>query len=401
VALTKGGLNVNSDWVQFILNRFIWFIIGPVFVFFALSAEGFLSGTNMINLLLHASVLGLMVIGQAICLISGNFDLSAEGTVSLLAMLAAWMMVPEQAWSGGGGWEVHPLIVIPVILLLGAFIGLFNGFLITQLGMNNFIVTLAMQLVLRGLALMLNKGNYISGTPDLFNWLGEGRISQTHALIVIGVLAVVGLHLYYRNSSFGQRMYARGPAGIAAAYLGGGIFAFAAIWALLGWIGDIPVQIIFTGIAFVGFHYYLTNSRFGRQLYAVGGNKEAARASGFSPKRTITTAYVISGVLAAIAAWMLLGRIGEATDKTGVNLTLETVAASVIGGVALSGGYGSVLGALSGVMLLSIVDNGLNLMQVNPFWVNGIRGTIILAAIFVEAQKFRFKPRAARSREST
>jgi ribose/xylose/arabinose/galactoside ABC-type transport system permease subunit len=109
---------------------------------------------------------------------------------------------------------------------------------------------------------------------------------------------------------------------------------------------------------------------------------------------------MISGFLAAVAAWMLLGRLGEATDKTGVNLTLETVAASVIGGVALTGGYGSVLGAFSGVLLLSIVDNGLNLMQVNPFWVNGIRGAIILAAIFVEAQKFRFKPRVTRSKES-
>ena len=400
MALSKGTLTIGNDWIQFVLNRFIWFIIGPVFLIFALSAEGFLSGTNMINILLHASVLGLMVIGQAICLISGNFDLSAEGTVSLLAMLAAWMMVPEQAWSGGGGWEVHPLIVIPLILALGGMIGLFNGFMITQLGMNNFIVTLAMQLVLRGLALMLNKGNYISGTPELFNWLGEGRIAQNHALILIGALALVGVHLFYRNSRFGQRVYARGAAAIAAAYVAGGAFAFAAIWALLDWVGDIPVQIVFTGLAFVGFHYYLSQSRFGRQLYAVGGNKEAAHASGFSPKRTITTAYVISGVLAAIAAWMLLGRIGEATDKTGVNLTLETVAASVIGGVALTGGYGSVLGALSGVMLLSIVDNGLNLMHVNPFWVNGIRGTIILAAIFIEAQKFRFKPRTSQTRDT-
>jgi ribose/xylose/arabinose/galactoside ABC-type transport system permease subunit len=134
-------------------------------------------------------------------------------------------------------------------------------------------------------------------------------------------------------------------------------------------------------------------------LYAVGGNKDAARASGFSPKRTITIAYMISGFLAAVAAWMLLGRIGEATDKTGVGLTLETVAAAVIGGVALTGGYGSVLGAFSGVLLLSIVDNGLNLMKVNPFWVNSIRGAIILAAIFVEAQKFRFKPKFRRQRD--
>ena len=323
----------NTDWVKLILDRFIWFIILLLFLLFAWRVEGFFTGLNMINLMLHASVLGLMVIGQATCLLSGNFDLSAEGTVSLVAMLAAWMMVLAEAWSGGGGWVLPPLIVIPMILFLGGFIGLFNGFLITRLGMNNFIVTLAMQLVLRGLALTLNKGNYISGVPSLFRWLGAGKI------------------------------------------------------------GPIPVQIIVTILAFFAFNYYYSRSRFGRQLYAVGGNRDAAHASGFKPKVTITTAYIISGVLAAVAAWMLLGRIGEATDATGVGLTLQTVAAAVIGGIALQGGYGSIWGAFAGVMLISIVDNGLNLMEVNPFWVNGIRGFIILLALFIDAQKFRYKPK--------
>jgi ribose/xylose/arabinose/galactoside ABC-type transport system permease subunit len=272
--------------------------------------------------------------------------------------------------------------------------------MITQLGMNNFIVTLAMQLVLRGLALMLNKGNYISGTPKLFNWLGAGRVGPTYAFILLTVFALIGIYMYVRNSRSGDRLRAQGQRWTLAAVAISSIVAAGIIWLVLDWIGAVPVQIIFTGLAFVVANYYLTNSRFGRQLYAVGGNADAARASGFSPKRTITIAYMISGFLAAVAAWMLLGRLGEATDKTGVNLTLETVAASVIGGVALTGGYGSVLGAFSGVLLLSIVDNGLNLMQVNPFWVNGIRGAIILAAIFIEAQKFRFKPRVTRSKES-
>lgn len=323
----------NTDWVKFVLDRFIWFIILLLYLLFAWRVEGFFTGLNMINLMLHASVLGLMVIGQATCLLSGNFDLSAEGTVSLIAMLAAWMMVPAGVWSGGGGWVLPALVVIPIIIFLGGFIGFFNGFMITRLGMNNFIVTLAMQLVLRGLALTLNKGNYISGVPALFRWLGTGKIAS------------------------------------------------------------VPVQIVFTLLAFLVFNYYYSRSRFGRQLYAVGGNPDAALASGFKPKRTITTAYIISGVLAAVAAWMLLGRIGEATDATGVGLTLETVAASVIGGIALSGGFGTIWGAFAGVMLISIVDNGLNLMEVNPFWVNGIRGFIILLALFIDAQKFRYKPK--------
>jgi ribose/xylose/arabinose/galactoside ABC-type transport system permease subunit len=328
----------RTDWVQFILNRFIWFIILGVFLFFAVRAKGFLTGLNMINILLHASVLGLMTIGQAICLFSGNFDLSAEGTVSLVTVLAGWMMVPAGWWEGGGGWELHPLIVIPIILLIGAVVGWLNGLMITRLGMNNFIVTLAMQLVLRGIALFICKGFNISGLPPLFRWLGNGKI------------------------------------------------------------GPIPVQIIVTGLAFVGFHLFLGNSSFGRQLYAVGGNKDAARASGFNPEKTITIAYIISGFLAAVAGWMLVGRVGESVSAVlGSGLTLETVAAAVIGGVALQGGYGSIGGAFAGVMLLSIVGNGLNVMEVDPFWVNGIRGFIILVALLIEAQKFRYKPKVAQA----
>jgi len=328
----------RTDWVQFILNRFIWFIILGVFLFFAVRAKGFLTGLNMINILLHGSVLGLVSIGQAICLFSGNFDLSAEGTVSLVTVLAGWLMVPSGWWEGGGGWELHPFITIPLLLLVGAGAGWLNGFMITRLGMNNFIVTLAMQLVLRGIGLFICKGFNISDLPPLFRWLGNGRI------------------------------------------------------------GPVPVQIIFTGLAFVGFHLFLGHSSFGRQLYAVGGNKDAARASGFNSERTITTAYIISGVLAAIAGWMLLGRVGESVSAVlGTGLTLETVAAAVIGGVALKGGYGSIGNAFAGVVLLSVVDNGLNVMEVDPFWVNGIRGFIILVALLVEAQKFRYKPKVAQA----
>ncbi len=387
----------KTDRTKFVLDRFIWFIIIPVFIFFAIFARGFLSGTNMTNVLLHASVLGIMVIGQAICLISGNFDLSAEGSVSLIAIMAAWLIVPAATWSGGGGWEWNPLLVISFMMLVGAGIGLLNGTMITRLGMNNFIVTLAMQLVLRGLALMLTKGNYISNLPPEFTWLGDSRAEPIVALILMTILTLVGIHFYLKSSEFGQRVYADGPGKIALTYVGGGILAVIVIGLLLLWIGAVPVQIIFTGLTFIGFHFYLKNSAFGRQLYAVGGNKDAAEASGFSPKLTITTAYIISGVLAAIAAWMLLGRVGVASDQVGAGLTLETVAASVIGGIALSGGYGSILGAFSGVLLLSIVDNGLNLMGVNPLAVRGLRGAIILVAIFIEAQKFRYKPKVTPS----
>lgn len=324
--------------IRFVLDRLIWFILLLVMLFFIwrIGLQSYLAPSNLLNILVHASVLGVLTIGQAIVLLSGNFDLSAEGVVSLVAVIAAWLMLPYRemtlAQAGGIGWQLNPLLVIPIMLVVGLIVGWINGFFITRLNMNNFIVTLSMQLILRGLATVISMGAIMPGTPAMFNWLGGGRV------------------------------------------------------------GTIPVAAVFTLLLFAIFAYIVKNTRFGRQLYAVGGNREAARASGFSTARTVTAAYMLSGLLAGVAGWMLLGRLEVSVSTLGVGMTLETVAAAVIGGVALSGGVGTIWGAFAGVLLLSVVDNGLNLMDVNPFWINGIRGLIILIALFIDAQKVRYKP---------
>jgi ribose/xylose/arabinose/galactoside ABC-type transport system permease subunit len=190
-----------------------------------------------------------------------------------------------------------------------------------------------MQLILRGLAFVISMGAIMPGTPKLFNWLGGGRV------------------------------------------------------------GSIPVSVIVTLLLFVLFGAILHFTRFGRQLYAVGANKDAARASGFKTQITVTQAYMISGFLAGLAGWMLLGRLEASNPTLGAGMTLETVAAAVIGGVALSGGSGTILGAFAGVLLLSVIADGLNLVHINPFWIDGIRGLIILVALLLEAQKVRLKVR--------
>ncbi len=330
--------------IQFVLARMIWFILLLVISFFGwrVGFETYLAPSNLINILLHASVLGVLTIGQTMCLLSGNFDLSAEGTMSLVIVLAAWLMLPIRGEAfletGGGGWLLSPFLVVPIMLVVGAVVGVINGTLISRLNMNNYTVTLSMQLILRGLGTVISMGAIMPGTPPLFNWLGGGRV------------------------------------------------------------GTIPVSVVFTVVLYAVFAYVLKNYRFGRELYAVGGNLEAALASGFRPKRMITWSYGLSGLMAAFAGWMLLGRLEVSVATLGTGMTLETVAAAVIGGVALTGGAGTIWGAFSGVLLLSVVGNGLNLMDVDPFAVNAVRGLIILIALFIDAQKVRYKPQLARSK---
>jgi len=331
----------RHDLLEFLTRHFIWVVLVFTVVVFGLTIKGYLGLANIANILITGSVLGVMVIGQSLCLMARKLDLSAEGTVSLVAVVAAWLMLPyretDLAQAGGLGVELDPLIVIPLVLALGALIGFVNGFMIMKLNMNFFIVTLAMQLVLRGLALAISEGAIMPGTPAAFNWLGGGRIAG----IPVSVIATIGLYLV--------------------------------------------------------FGFVMSRMQFGRKVYAVGANEDAARASGFSPARTVILVYTASGFLAALAGWMLLGRLETSVPNLGIGLTLNVVAAAVIGGVSLKGGEGSIIGAFAGVLFLAMVNNALNLMNVDPLWVNAVRGLIILVALIIDAQKTRYGGRAGPS----
>lgn len=327
----------QTDWIEFVLKRFIWFVLALTLIIFGLTIPNYLSSDNIINILITGTVLGVMVIGQGLCLMSRKLDLSAEGTVSLVTVMAAWLMLPyremDLAQAGGIGWELSPAIVIPLILGMGALIGFINGFMIMKLKMNFFIVTLAMQLVLRGAGFVISQGAIMPGTPDGFNWLGGGRI------------------------------------------------------------GAIPISVIATLGLYVVFGFVMLRTEFGRKVYAIGANEDAARASGFNPTRTVIIVYTVSGFLAALAGWMLLGKLETSVPNLGEGLTLNVVAAAVIGGISLKGGEGSIIGAFAGVLFLSMVNNALNLMNVDPLWVNAVRGLIILVALILDAQKSRYRRR--------
>jgi len=135
----------------------------------------------------------------------------------------------------------------------------------------------------------------------------------------------------------------------------------------------------------------LEHRPFGRDLYAIGGNRAAAIASGIDADKRIRQVYMLSGFLAAFAGWMLAGRVASVQVDLGEGYIFQVMAAAVIGGISLSGGRGKMIGALGGVLLLSTIDRGLNLMQVSVFWIQVIQGLIILIAMFIDAQKVRFQ----------
>jgi ribose/xylose/arabinose/galactoside ABC-type transport system permease subunit len=235
----------------------------------------------------------------------------------------------------GSGLMMNPLLAIAIILVLGPVIGWINGTLITRGKMNNFVVTLSMLIALRGLMLLVPQGNTIYRTPPLYNILGATKV------------------------------------------------------------GPIPLPVIVVLVTFAIGYVVLKYTPFGRDLYAVGGNRDAALASGVDPDKRIRQVYIIAGFLAAVAGWMLTGRLRSVIPNLGEGMVFEVMAAAVIGGISLQGGRGTMLGAFGGVLLLSTIGTGLNLMDVSEFWIGTVRGVIILVAMLIDAQKVRYAAPAA------
>ena len=286
---------------------------------------------NLTNILVHSAVLGIMVIGQSFTLVTGNFDLSAESNLGLIAVLGAFLMTASGEPFNGSGVMMSPVLTLLVMFGVGLLIGTLNGQLITRLKMNNFIVTLSMLIIIRGLAFLVTHGKTVTGIPTGFKALGHASL------------------------------------------------------------GPVPISVIVLFAAFALAFFITRSTRFGRDLYAVGGNLDAATVSGIDAQKRIRQVYLISGAMAAFAAWMELGRLGVGATRIGENMIFEIQAAAVIGGISLFGGRGTMLGALGGVLLLSSINSGLNLLQVFRFCHrHGPGGSWDPVAMLIDAQKTRY-----------
>ncbi|WP_322805944.1 ABC transporter permease [Thermanaerothrix sp.] len=333
---------INSVFL-FMVDNLIWVFVVIALVVFSLISKSFFTPYNLVNILSRVAPLGLLVIGQSFTLITANFDLSSESTMGFTAMVAALLLASQK--NGGLGLELNPYLGILIMLLVGALIGVFNGVFITRLGMNNFIMTVAMLMILRGATYAISPGKSVNFLPPEFNWLGGGSLFR----------------IPMENGKF-----------LA-----------------------IPVSMFFVIVAFLCAYLVTKYTRFGRDMYAVGSNRQAAEAAGIDSKRVITLVYIVSGLCAALAGLLDAGRMDSATPRTGAGLIFPVQAAAVIGGISLFGGRGNLVGAFGGVLLWGILDTGLNIAKVSPFWIEVSRGALLLFAMFIDALKVRYLRRVA------
>jgi simple sugar transport system permease protein len=279
----------------------------------------FFTSSNLIDVATGGAALGMVVVAESLILLTGKFDISLQGTFGLAPLLGAWLIAP--AASEGLGTNFNPWIGLVVVLLVGVAVGTFNGFLVVKANFNAFIFTLAMSILLTGLQLGWLGGQTVYALPEVFIYIGAES-----------------------------------------------------------WFG-IPVAVWITVATFAVAALFLRYHRVGRAMYAIGGNLEAARAAGIQVDRIRIGVFMVASILAAVGGLMQAGRVTAVTAGQGSNLIFGVFAAAVIGGVSLDGGRGRMVGALTGVILLSLVTNILTLSNISSTWIDAVDGAIILIAL--------------------
>jgi inositol transport system permease protein len=306
-------------------------------VVFAILEPSFLSPLNLFNVMRQISIEGLIAIGMTFVILTAGIDLSVGSLVAVAGLVAAMIAKGSTASSfslnasvqQGYGWFAALLGAVAVGLV-GGFV---QGTAITKLKVPPFVVTLGGLSVFRGIALMISASGPISGFDASYRWWGQGRI------------------------------------------------------------GPVPIPvIIFLATAAVAF-VVLRYTRYGRQVYAVGGNREAARLSGVNVRRVLLSVYVIIGLLSGLAGFVLSARLNSSEAVAGMGYELNVIASVVIGGTSLFGGVGTIFGTVIGSILIGVLINGLVLMNVNPYVQQITIGLILVAVVafdqFAKSRRLR------------
>ncbi|HEY0170439.1 MAG TPA: hypothetical protein VGB98_05415 [Pyrinomonadaceae bacterium] len=346
---------------------FQWQTIDPVRYPYGI----FLHPNNFSNLLQQMSVTGVLAVGMLLVIVAGQIDLSVGSVVGLAGGAAAMMQDP---WGLGGA--------LGAALVVGTLVGAAQGALISYANIPAFIVTLGGLLAWRGVILGLSKGATIPVRQPFFRWLGVGKLPVTvgWALAAVAIAAVIFLTVR-RNRA--RRRHGLSVPGVGATALRVVVPA-ALILLFIDWMrrgGGMPVPVlVLLAVAVLG-AFLTQNTTFGRYLYAIGGNPDAARLSGINIRRYILAAYCVLGVLIGVASLLHTGRVGSASPDAGTLMELDAIAACVIGGTSLMGGRGTVSGAVVGALIMASLDNGMSLLNVENYTQYIVKGAVLVAAV--------------------
>lgn len=291
----------------------------------ALMTENFITSDNFWNVMRQISVNVCISVGMTLVILTAGIDLSVGSILAFCGAVTAGLLTYGVSIPSANlyvGFTVLGAILAGI--LVGAGLGFVNGYAVTKFNVPSFVATLAMLTMARGFTMLWTEGHPITGLGEVFGFLGTG------------------------------------------------------------WFLGIPMPVWISGIVVI-FAMILTNkTRFGRYIYAIGGNEDAARLSGISVTKVKIWVYSLAGMLAAVGGMLVTARLDSAQPNAGMSYELDAIAAVVIGGTSLSGGKGTIIGTVLGALIIGVLNNGLVLLNVSPFWQQVVKGMVILLAVILD-----------------
>lgn len=348
--------------------------IALIFSFFT-NGE-FLSSRNLSNLFTQMAVIAILAVGMTLVIVAGHIDLSVGSIVGLTGGIAAIL----QVWHG---WNTGAVIIAAIFF--GAIIGLWQGWWVAYRAVPSFIVTLGGMLVFRGVLIGLSGGQTVASLDPSFKVIGNSYLPFLPGY-VIAISSVILLFIFTtrgrkKRKEMGLLVHSNVvDYGKIAIYS----MTILILTYMLNRYYGIPIPFLIVIVIAVFFIFVTDKTSFGRRIYAIGGNHEAAALSGINIKRNTMYVFVIMGALAGIAGVLLTSRLNAATVSAGNSYELDAIAACVIGGTSLMGGRGKVVGALIGALIMASIDNGMSMMNIGAYWQYIVKGLILILAVWVD-----------------
>jgi putative multiple sugar transport system permease protein len=356
-------------------------------IFFGILTDGvLLSPVNLTNLILQNSYVLILAIGMLLCTLTGNIDLSVGSVVALVGALAAILMVNLQ---------MNYFLVIIICLIFGAIMGAWQGYWIAFVKIPAFIVTLAGMLIFRGLTLVVLQGQSKGPFPEGFQALSSGFIGDFFGGIVIGdntlhlltliigaVISIIVIAVSIRSRKKNIELKAKvAPLGLMIAKTVAIVAVVAVFSIVFALYKGIPNILVLLGLLVVIYQFITVKTVPGRHIYALGGNAKAAKLSGIKTEWVMFWVYTNMGIISAVAGMVFAARLNVATPKAGNMFELDAIAACYIGGSSVTGGVGTIIGAIVGALFMGVLNNGMSIMGVSIDWQQAIKGFILLAAV--------------------
>jgi putative multiple sugar transport system permease protein len=367
----------------------IYIAFALIVALFAILTDGqLLQPQNLSNVIVQNSYVLILAIGMILIIIAGHIDLSAGSVVAATGAVSAVLMVNHDVPWG---------LAIPATLLFGAAIGAWQGYWVAYFGIPAFIVTLAGMLLFRAITLIILGNQGIGPFPDTVRSMANGFIPGYFGNVGLGgslggadlftlivgvalVAAILWTNWRTRAARIGYNQAVE-SLGLFLAKMGAAAVVVLFVIVQLARFKNLPWVLVLLGVLVVGYSLLTNRSVFGRHIYAIGGNLNAATLSGVKVKQVTFWIFVNMGVLAAIAGIIFAGRLNQAGPTAGNNFELDAIAAAFIGGAAVQGGVGKVVGAITGGLIMAVINNGMSLIGAPSERVMLVKGLVLLAAV--------------------